>query len=94
MGGRSTVGDEVLCRFTFPERPGALMNFLDSFSPRWNITLFHYRGQVCFPFHHKNVLMELRVSSLLYNLPSFKKGWDGRECAGRDPSPRARNGGI
>nr|AAT74611.1 threonine dehydratase/deaminase mutant [synthetic construct] len=45
MGGRSTVGDEVLCRFTFPARPGALMNFLDSFSPRWNITLFHYRGQ-------------------------------------------------
>ncbi|CAH2054268.1 unnamed protein product [Thlaspi arvense] len=45
MGGRSTVEDEVLCRFTFPERPGALMNFLDSFSPRWNISLFHYRAQ-------------------------------------------------
>ncbi|CAN0879898.1 Threonine dehydratase biosynthetic, chloroplastic [Linum grandiflorum] len=45
MGGRSFVPDEVLCRFIFPERPGALMKFLDAFSPRWNITLFHYRGQ-------------------------------------------------
>ncbi|KAK4257167.1 hypothetical protein QN277_006790 [Acacia crassicarpa] len=45
MGGRSNVENEVLCRFVFPERPGALMKFLDSFSPRWNISLFHYRGQ-------------------------------------------------
>ncbi|XP_062117431.1 threonine dehydratase biosynthetic, chloroplastic isoform X2 [Humulus lupulus] len=45
MGGRSHVQDEVLCRFIFPERPGALMKFLDEFSPRWNISLFHYRGQ-------------------------------------------------
>ncbi|MED6182129.1 Threonine dehydratase biosynthetic, chloroplastic [Stylosanthes scabra] len=44
MGGRSNVQNEVLCRFIFPERPGALMKFLDSFSPRWNISLFHYRG--------------------------------------------------
>ncbi|KHN48213.1 Threonine dehydratase biosynthetic, chloroplastic [Glycine soja] len=45
MGGRSNVQNEVLCRLTFPERPGALMKFLDSFSPRWNISLFHYRGE-------------------------------------------------
>ncbi|XP_052175768.1 threonine dehydratase 1 biosynthetic, chloroplastic-like isoform X2 [Diospyros lotus] len=45
MGGRSSVQDELLCRFVFPERPGALMKFLDAFSPRWNISLFHYRGQ-------------------------------------------------
>ncbi|XP_057438606.1 threonine dehydratase biosynthetic, chloroplastic-like [Lotus japonicus] len=45
MGGRSDVENEVLCRFIFPERPGALMKFLDSFSPRWNISLFHYRGE-------------------------------------------------
>ncbi|MED6162128.1 Threonine dehydratase biosynthetic, chloroplastic [Stylosanthes scabra] len=44
VGGRSNVQNEVLCRFIFPERPGALMKFLDSFSPRWNISLFHYRG--------------------------------------------------
>lgn len=46
MGGRSDVRNEVLCRFVFPERPGALMKFLDVFSPRWNISLFHYRAQV------------------------------------------------
>ncbi|OIT39337.1 threonine dehydratase biosynthetic, chloroplastic [Nicotiana attenuata] len=45
MGGRSNVHDELLCRFIFPERPGALMKFLDAFSPRWNISLFHYRAQ-------------------------------------------------
>ncbi|OIV94433.1 hypothetical protein TanjilG_25495 [Lupinus angustifolius] len=45
MGGRSNLQNEVLCHFTFPERPGALVKFLDSFSPRWNISLFHYRGQ-------------------------------------------------
>ncbi|KAK7392529.1 hypothetical protein VNO78_20972 [Psophocarpus tetragonolobus] len=45
MGGRSNVQNEVLCRFTFPERPGALQKFLDPFSPRWNISLFHYRGE-------------------------------------------------
>nr|GLL24775.1 threonine dehydratase biosynthetic, chloroplastic-like [Ipomoea trifida] len=45
MGGRSNVQNELLCRFVFPERPGALMKFLDAFSPRWNISLFHYRSQ-------------------------------------------------
>ncbi|MCO5592374.1 hypothetical protein L7F22_046376 [Adiantum nelumboides] len=45
MGGRSVLGDELLYKFTFPERPGALLKFLDMFSPRWNITLFHYRSQ-------------------------------------------------
>lgn len=45
MGGRSGVQNELLCRFVFPERPGTLNKFLDSFSPRWNISLFHYRGQ-------------------------------------------------
>jgi threonine dehydratase len=45
MGGRSDVHDEIICRFVFPERPGALGNFLDTISPRWNISLFHYRGQ-------------------------------------------------
>lgn len=45
MGARPDIQNEVLCRFTFPERPGALTKFLDSFSPRWNISLFHYRAQ-------------------------------------------------
>ncbi|KAF2940972.1 hypothetical protein DAI22_03g313300 [Oryza sativa Japonica Group] len=45
IGGRSEVTDELVYRFIFPERPGALMKFLDAFSPRWNISLFHYRAQ-------------------------------------------------
>ncbi|XP_016484011.2 threonine dehydratase biosynthetic, chloroplastic-like isoform X1 [Nicotiana tabacum] len=45
MGGRTNVQNELLCRFTFPEKPGALMKFLNAFSPRWNISLFHYRAQ-------------------------------------------------
>ena len=40
------VPNEILYRFVFPERPGALMQFLSMVSPRWNITLFHYRRQV------------------------------------------------
>src|SRR6185295_12929690 len=39
VGGRSTLAkDELIYRFEFPERPGALMNFLTSMSPNWNIT--------------------------------------------------------
>jgi threonine dehydratase len=45
VGGRSRdVGDEILYRFEFPERPGALMKFLNSMGGAWNITLFHYRN--------------------------------------------------
>src|SRR5690606_270433 len=45
VGGRSPVANnEVLYRFEFPERPGALMRFLNSLSPEWNISLFHYRN--------------------------------------------------
>jgi threonine dehydratase len=35
---------ELLYRFEFPERPGALMNFLTQMSTGWNISLFHYRN--------------------------------------------------
>jgi threonine dehydratase len=46
VGGRSPLAhDELLFRFEFPERPGALMKFLSSMSPNWNISLFHYRNQ-------------------------------------------------
>ncbi|XP_010242986.1 PREDICTED: threonine dehydratase biosynthetic, chloroplastic [Nelumbo nucifera] len=60
MGGRSNVQNELLCRFVFPERPGTLMNFLHTFSPRWNITLFHYRGQ---GETGANVLVGIQVAS-------------------------------
>ena len=46
VGGRSArAADERLYRFEFPERPGALLRFLSSMSPNWNISLFHYRAE-------------------------------------------------
>jgi threonine dehydratase len=46
VGGRSELArDERLFRFQFPERPGALMRFLQAMHPGWNISLFHYRNQ-------------------------------------------------
>ena len=45
VGGHSAaVADEVVFRFEFPERPGALFNFLNRLGGRWNITMFHYRN--------------------------------------------------
>ncbi|MFV0463281.1 MAG: threonine ammonia-lyase, biosynthetic [Nostocoides sp.] len=45
VGGRSRLAhDERLYRFEFPERPGALVRFLATMSPEWNISLFHYRN--------------------------------------------------
>jgi threonine dehydratase len=44
VGGRATARDERLYRFEFPERPGALMKFLDTLGDRFNISLFHYRN--------------------------------------------------
>jgi len=43
-GHAASVTDEVLYRFEFPERPGALMRFLERMSHSWNISLFHYRN--------------------------------------------------
>jgi threonine dehydratase len=45
VGGHAPeVRNERLCRFEFPERPGALTEFLDKLGGRWNISLFHYRN--------------------------------------------------
>ncbi|MBM3341538.1 MAG: threonine ammonia-lyase, biosynthetic [Betaproteobacteria bacterium] len=45
VGGHAPkVNHEILYRFEFPERPGALMRFLASMSRGWNISLFHYRN--------------------------------------------------
>ena len=45
VGGRAPqASNELLYRFEFPERPGALMKFLESMSHDWNISLFHYRN--------------------------------------------------
>ena len=46
VGGRARqVADERLYSFEFPERPGALLNFLTRMAVGWNISLFHYRNQ-------------------------------------------------
>jgi threonine dehydratase len=48
IGGRAPVvdgsADELLYRFEFPERPGALLRFLKAVGSTWNISLFHYRN--------------------------------------------------
>ena len=49
IGGKARDGadrghDELLYRFEFPERPGALLRFLQAVGSRWNISLFHYRN--------------------------------------------------
>ncbi|MGA9917148.1 MAG: threonine ammonia-lyase, biosynthetic, partial [Paraburkholderia sp.] len=45
-------------RFEFPERPGALMKFLSSMAPNWNISLFHYRNQGA---DYSSILVGLQV---------------------------------
>ncbi len=45
VGGRApALTDELILRCEFPERPGALLQFLDGVGADWNITLFHYRN--------------------------------------------------
>lgn len=45
VGGHTeAISNEQVYRFEFPERPGALMNFLSNLGHRWNITMFHYRN--------------------------------------------------
>ena len=45
VGGRSPeAGSELVFRFEFPERPGALLKFLNKIGSRWNISAFHYRN--------------------------------------------------
>ena len=59
VGGHApTVNDEILYRFEFPERPGALMNFLTAMSRGWNISLFHYRNHGA---DHGRVLVGMQV---------------------------------
>jgi threonine dehydratase len=45
VGGHAReLANEVLYRFEFPERPGALLKFLRAIGTKWNISLFHYRN--------------------------------------------------
>jgi threonine dehydratase len=44
VGGKGGVEHERLFSFTFPERPGALLRFLQGLNQGWNISLFNYRN--------------------------------------------------
>jgi threonine dehydratase len=45
VGGRCPgLTDEQLVRFVFPEKPGALLEFMGRIGSRWNLSLFHYRN--------------------------------------------------
>jgi threonine dehydratase len=59
IGGRSPLAqDELLYRFEFPERPGALTDFLGRLHPDWNISLFHYRNHGA---DHGRILVGIQV---------------------------------
>ena len=45
VGGRAPLAEnESIYRFEFPERPAALLNFLQNMGATWNISMFHYRN--------------------------------------------------
>ena len=58
VGGRANVENEQLYRFEFPERPGALLQFLRGMKTDWNISLFHYRN---YGSEYGRVLMGIQV---------------------------------
>ncbi|HWQ40035.1 MAG TPA: threonine ammonia-lyase, biosynthetic [Burkholderiales bacterium] len=69
VGGRAPQAqDERLLRFEFPERPGALMKFLDSMSHDWNISLFHYRNHGA---DYGRVLVAIQVPAR--DQPAFRR---------------------
>ncbi len=69
IGGRSARADnELLYRFEFPERPGALMRFLSAMSPSWNISLFHYRNEGA---DYGRILVGIQVPSS--EMPAFRR---------------------
>ena len=71
-GHASEVRNERLCRFEFPERPGALMEFLDKLGGRWNISLFHYRNHGA---DFGRVLAGFEVND--QDMPAFRAFLDG-----------------
>lgn len=93
MGGRSNVKDELLCRFVFPERPGAIVKFLNAFTPRWNISLFHYRGQVVIPsVSWLNRFWTFHFRKTYPYVPSIGGNWC--QCIGWHPSLRCWDGRV
>ena len=73
VGGHATqANDELLYRFEFPERSGALLHFLTQMGERWNISLFHYRNHGA---AYGRVLMGIQVPN--EERPEFQDFLDG-----------------
>ncbi len=70
------VENELLYRFEFPERPGALLHFLTQMGERWNISLFHYRNHGA---AYGRVLMGIQVPPLYR--PEFQRFLDSLDIA-------------
>jgi threonine dehydratase len=69
VGGHAALAKhELLYRFEFPERPGALMKFLNSMRPDWNISLFHYRNHGA---DYGRVLVGMQVPPK--EMPAFRR---------------------
>lgn len=87
VGGLADVADEVLYRFVFPERPGALARFLDAVSQGCNISLFHYRNHGA---DYGRVLVGVQVAEA--EKPAFRRRLDelGFEYAEETDNPAYR----
>lgn len=73
VGGRvAELHDEVVYRFQFPERPGALLKFLDGLRSDWNISMFHYRNHGA---DYGRILAGIQVPPA--DRPAFLKVLDG-----------------
>jgi threonine dehydratase len=59
-GSGINIINERLFRFEFPERPGALLDFLDAIGTDWNISLFHYRNHGS---DHGRILAGIQVAA-------------------------------
>ncbi|WP_243368608.1 threonine ammonia-lyase, biosynthetic [Microvirga solisilvae] len=72
VGGRASgLENELVFRFQFPERPGALLKFLNGLSGSWNISLFHYRNHGA---DYGRVLAGIQVPKA--ELPKLKRSLD------------------
>lgn len=82
VGGRNPdVTNERVCRFIFPERPGALLKFLTEMRAPWNVSLFHYRNHGA---AYGRVLVGIQVPET--DGPAFQKFLEGLGYAWHDES--------
>jgi len=81
------AANELLYRFEFPERPGALMRFLSNMRSDWNISLFHYRNQGA---DYGRVLVGIQVPPA--EMREFQRFLDklGYPCADESRNPAYR----